>query len=123
MNTKKLENLKPQGVALLTPFIKELVCDTERKYGPVDGYQAAIICMNLTMYLQVRARKKAEQTLTDEESSFFKSFKVILKDQQLLIKEAHDKFSTFVKSKIIDDEQSEHFKHALFHDTEQFRTN
>lgn len=130
MNFKKLENLKDQGIALLSPFIKEAVCDKDNGYSAVDGYQAAVICMNLGYYVKIKQRKDtltgldSNNSLTEEEKSFFKSFRIILEDQKTLISKSLTEFYLFISTKLEDKlVDKDHFLQALFHDPRQFPSN
>jgi hypothetical protein len=125
----QLLNMSPKGVQLYSPFIKEYVEDPSNKYGATQGYHAALLSMNLNIFIKVKRIELGEQLseegdkmeLADTDKNFLDSFTIIIADNEDILIGAYNNFREFIK-KYLEGEDSENFGNALFRDFSKYES-
>lgn len=110
----KILNLKDSGIKLFVPFLKERVTSPSLNFTATDGYHAALISMNLKVYITLK-KKKGTTELSETDSNFLDSFTIILQEQESLLQESYKGFTLLI-NKYLEGEDGDNFKENLFFD-------
>jgi len=118
----QFSNLKPIGIELLSSFIKRiLVLDSEkriseRKFSPFDGYQLALISINLNTYNRVNHSIKSLQINPSEKDSLFvESIEALILEQVNSLTQAFSLFKESLEGPLKEDSK-DNFIDNLFLD-------
>jgi hypothetical protein len=112
---KNILNLNDSGVSMFVPFLKQIVCEDKEKYDTIDGYQAAILSMNLNPFIKLSHTDSDKINESDE--GFLESFNIILSDQEVLLDQAYKEFSVLMKRYLESDDENidkKKFKENMF---------